>query len=93
MAVYGPASWRLSPEMITREKASEIAASRGKVTKVLSVEEVSRPPLIYGLDNLTNYWIAYLDREMPWMIQSSLVVLVSQQDGRVAYVGHACDEG
>jgi len=77
--------------MITREKAAEIAAGRGKVTKVLSIEEVSRPPHIYGLDDLKAYWITYLEWERP--IQDSLVVLVSKDDGRIVYEGGAGDEG
>jgi hypothetical protein len=82
--------------MITREQAAEIAAGRGKVTKVLSLEELTfAPPRIYGFppDELKNYWIAYLDRGMPFTIQDSLVVLVSKKVGRIAYEGGAGDEG
>lgn len=82
--------------MITREQAAEIAAGRGKVTKVLSLEEITfAEPRIYGFppDQLRNYWIAYVDQEPAVALRSSLVVVVSKEDGRIAYEGGAGDEG
>lgn len=83
--------------MITRERAHEIAtgAADGPIRKVLSLDEITAAkPCIYGFseETLKEYWIAYVDRPVIGL-QSSDVVLVSKEDGRVAYIGDAADEG
>jgi hypothetical protein len=72
--------------MITRERAHEIAteAAHSPIRQVLALEELTvQIPRIYGFppESISEYWIAYVDRGMPFIIQSSLVVLVSKQDG------------
>ena len=63
------------------------------IRSVLSVDEVVRPPLVYGLRApLETCWIAYLESS-PTAIQSSRVVLVSKESGKVLYFGSANDEG
>ena len=67
--------------------------ARLSIREVLSVDEIGRPPLIYGLTvPLHECWIAYLDSATT-AIRSSRVVLVSKQSGRVVYFGSANDEG
>ena len=92
--------------MITRERAREIAATcvergctvagRVRVCNVASIEElVGRVPMIYGYpaDQLSSYWIAYVERSGSNVIESSRVLLVSKRDGSIAYQGSANDEG
>ena len=84
--------------MITRERAHEIAteAAHSPIRKVLALDELTvQRPHIYGFppETLKEYWIAYVDRGPVVALQSSHVVLVSKEDGRVAYNGDACDEG
>ncbi len=84
---------------IDRDKAralAGVAIAPREIGEVRSIEEVEhRRVAIYGFPEteLSNYWIAYVERDSLWGIRSSTVVLVEKAGGRIAYVGSAGDEG
>ena len=59
------------------------------------IEKSPGARLTVGLpaDVLDTCWVAYVDQGMPWVLQSSYVILVSKSDGRVVYQGSVHDEG
>lgn len=91
--------------MISRQEAREIALqaisrmeclSEGTgVAKVLSAEELERGRLsIYWASSVPfdRCWVAYIERPLVGM-RSSLVVVISKDDGEIVYAGSANDEG
>jgi hypothetical protein len=85
---------------ISRDEARAIAAStileRGLgsgVSNVLLVEEITwRHPQVYNGPSLAECWIAYVERPVRCLGDSS-VVLISKTTGEVLYAGGANDEG
>ncbi len=66
---------------------------RPTVSKVVDSTEIdSAPPRLYGVPDLSGYWIAYIVPARV-AIQSSQIVLVTKSSGEVAYYGSAHDEG
>jgi hypothetical protein len=103
---YGPGDRLLQKtstgeSVISRDEARTIAidalAGRRDLSfvAVRSLEEVAaRPPILYLVlpVDLHACWIAYFIHNR-MALESSVVVLVSKADGRVAAIGDACDEG
>lgn len=91
--------------MISRERAREIALqaisnverlSEGTgVSEVLSFEELrGRQLCIYWTSQtpIERSWVVYIERPV-LRLESSLVVLISKDDGEILYAGSAGDEG
>jgi hypothetical protein len=74
------------------ESAALANGVRVGIHEVLSLEEVSRPPVFYAGPDLARCWIAYVDAPIRG-IHSSTIVLVDRGTGVVQYVGSANDEG
>ena len=89
-------------EGVSREEARSIAerhltdllAGFASVREVCSAEELSRPPVVYGVD-VEGCWIICVNRPKvrSVLLQSSYVLLVSKHTGDVVYTGPANDEG
>jgi len=85
--------------LIARDQARAIAESvvlehglGSGVRDVLLADEITwRPPKLYGGPDLTECWIAYVERPLRGL-GSSCVVVVSKT-GLVLYAGNANDEG
>lgn len=65
----------------SREKAHSIAmayvGTKGSLWEVKEISEIARPPVVYGVD-LTDCWIAYVDRRTPGIIRASEIVAISK---------------
>jgi hypothetical protein len=95
--------------MVSQQQAREIAAAYltrkdvpadwkgiGKVVTLCELERchMATPSLWFlAAVDLSNCWIAYVERAGPPVIRSSDVILVDQATGEVPYAGSASDEG
>lgn len=86
--------------MISRDEAYRIAeqeiVSSGLGTGVSHIalldELSSRPPLLWNGPDLRTCWIAYAERPLLGLMQST-IVLIDRESGAVRYKGGANDEG
>lgn len=89
---------------VTREQAHWIASGylrrnpiNGRIVyKVLAYDEItSRKPCLYNVseESLKQSWIAYTEIPEVFALQSSIIVVVLKDNGKIIYAGSASDEG
>lgn len=91
-----------SKVIVTRATAERVALREVRrrnlghyVAQVLAYDEISwcKPGAAgYGMPDLTNCWIAYVEDGFEG-IHSSVIVAVARDSGAVVWAGSACDEG
>lgn len=86
--------------MVSRDEAAEIARNDVQthqlglgVSKILSIDEITgRLPYVYNV-SLSECWIAYVETLPLLALDSSTIVVIARDTGKVVYHGSASDEG